>query len=176
MTNVSYTSIEIGQDAGIAIYILAFFWLSVAHLMIFFIFYRLLNDRFNRLASTSAFHKFVKLFHWGLLGLLSILFVVRIILNIVVQVKRKNYYSDMDPKLEDSFAKFYGAVDIIAWLAALEILACSIIALVQTRSSLGGSIVCISQISFMIYCSLTVDVLNLGITHCFDHCCLCIIH
>lgn len=125
-------------------------WYSLAQIMLFLIFYRLLHDRFNRLASTSGFSKSIKLIHWGVLGLLSILYAVRIILNIVAMVRNvqgsldfMSRVTEADLRLLDFNRKFSPALDIISWVLSLEILACSIIALVKTRSSLGGSIVCI---------------------------------
>jgi hypothetical protein len=114
-------------------------FISVALILVYSIFYRLLHDRFNRLASTSSFHKFVKLFHFGVLGLLTLLYFVRIILTIVIEAKTKNH--TLDYKLQEHSQDFSAALDIISWLAALEILACSVLVLIQSRSSLGGSIV-----------------------------------
>lgn len=172
MSNLTFLNIELGYDGTTAVYILTVVWSSIAQIMIFSIFYRLLNDRFNRLATTSGFHKFVRPFNWVALGLLTILFVVRIILNALNHVK-------WSIGADYNFVRIYqfnAALSIIAWIAALVILVFSVIAFVKTRSSLGGSVVCISRFPFVIRCLLTLNVLNLGIAHCFDHCRLCVFH
>ncbi|KAK2752698.1 hypothetical protein FQN54_008076 [Arachnomyces sp. PD_36] len=126
-----------------AITVLTIICYSVANILLFSILYRLLNDRFNRLATQSGFHKIIKLFHWGSLGLLTVLYFVRIILNIALQAKSDDVsygFTVSDPKLQMDTMKFSAALDIISWLASLEILACSVLVFIQSRSSLGGSI------------------------------------
>ena len=74
------------------------------------------------------------MFHWGVLGLLSLLNFVYLIVYIASNAKSLH---SIDPKLQEASVEFGAAVSIIWWLASLEVLGCSLLVLVRSRSAHG---------------------------------------